>query len=88
MSRGPPHSKRRRRSATAFDELVSTALTLEPAARMRLAERRLASLDTSLSGENEQAWAEEAQRHAEQIAAGRLSSRPAEDVFRDAQSRL
>jgi hypothetical protein len=71
-----------------FDELVNAAVKLEPAARMRLAERLLASLGTSLSGENEQAWAEEAQRRAEQMAAGTLSSRPSEDVFRDAQSRL
>ena len=71
-----------------FDELVTAALKLEPAARMRLAERLLASLDTPLSGENEQAWAQEAQGRAEQVAAGTLLSRPAEDVFRDAQSRL
>ncbi|MBA2353384.1 MAG: addiction module protein [Acidobacteria bacterium] len=34
------------------------------------------------------AWTEEAQRRAEALAVGTLSSRPAEDVFRDAQSRL
>lgn len=71
-----------------LDELVTAALKLEPATRMRLAERLLASLDTSLSSENAQAWAEEAQRRAEQVAAGTLSSRSGEDVLRDAQSRL
>lgn len=71
-----------------FDELVAAALNLEPARRLRLAQRLLASLDTSPSFENAQAWAEEAQRRAEQVAAGTLSSRRAEDVFRDAQSRL
>jgi hypothetical protein len=70
-----------------FDELLTAALELEPATRRRLAERLLASLDASLSCENEQAWGEEAQRRAEQVAAGTLSSRPAEEVFRDAQSR-
>lgn len=71
-----------------FEELVTAALKLAPASRMRLAERLLASLNTSLSCESAQAWAEEAQRRAEKVAAGTLSIRPAEDVFRDAQCRL
>lgn len=71
-----------------FDELLAAALDLGPRDRMRLAERVLASLDTSWLLENERAWVEEAQRRAEQMVAGTLSSRPAEDVLRDAQSRL
>ena len=41
-----------------------------------------------LEEENAQIWAEEAQRRAEAMDSGALASRSAEEVFRDARSRI
>lgn len=75
-------------SIMTFDERVTAALELEPAARMRLAQRLLASLNTSPLDENARAWAEEAQRCGNALAAGTLSSRPAENVSATRSPRL
>lgn len=72
----------------SIEELEAAALKLEPKARARLAERLLDSLESLSPDENARVWAEEAQRRAVALDSGALSSRPAEDVFRDAQSRL
>lgn len=72
----------------SIDELEAAALRLEPRDRARLAERLLDSLETLSPEENTRLWAEEAQRRAEAMDAGVLSSRPADVVFRDARSRL
>lgn len=71
----------------SIEELEAAALKLEPKARARLAERLLDSLEP-VTEENALVWAEEAQRRALALDSGALSSRPTEDVFRDAQSRL
>jgi hypothetical protein len=72
----------------SIDELEAAALRLEPKERARLAERLLDSLEALSPEENDRLWAEEAQRRADAVNAGELSSRLADDVFRDARSRL
>lgn len=70
------------------DELVAAALKLDPQGRAKLAGRLLDSLEVLSPAENERIWAEEAQRRADALDSGTLSSRPAEDVFRDARARI
>ena len=72
----------------SIEELEEAALKLEPRARARLASRLLESLDELSPGENARLWAEEAQRRSDAVETGALSSRDAEDVFRDAQARI
>lgn len=71
-----------------IDDLEAEVLKLDPKARARLAERLLESLETLSPEENALLWADEAERRAKALDAGKLSSRPAEDVFRDARARL
>lgn len=70
------------------EELVAAALKLDPQGRAKLAGRLLDSLEELSPEENDRIWAEEAQRRADALDAGTLSSRPAEDVFRDARARM
>ena len=69
-------------------ELEEAALNLDPRARARLAGRLLESLDDLTPEENARLWAEEADRRAVALDEGRLGSRPADDVFRDASTRI
>jgi hypothetical protein len=71
-----------------IEELEAAALKLEPKARARLAGRLLDSLEYLSPEENARVWAEEAQRRADALDAGSLTSRSAEDVFRDAEAQL
>jgi hypothetical protein len=48
----------------------------------------LESLESLSPEENARIWAEEAQRRADALEAGTLSSRPADDVFREARARI
>jgi len=70
------------------EELVAAALKLDPQGRAKLAGRLLDSLEELSPEENDRIWAEEAQRRADALDTGALSSRPAEDVFRDARARM
>lgn len=72
----------------SIEDLEAAALKLDPKARARLAERLLDSLESLSADENQRIWAEEAQRRAAALDAHALTSRPAEDVFRDARTRL
>lgn len=72
----------------SIDELEAEALKLKPAARARLAEKLLDSLENLSVEENDRLWADEAERRAEAWDAGADSERRAEDVFRDAKARL
>jgi hypothetical protein len=72
----------------SIDELEDAALQLDPKDRARLAERLLDSLEQLSAEENARLWAEEAQRRSDALDAGSLSNRAAEEVFRDARSRL
>ena len=71
-----------------IDELETEALNLPPAARARLAEKLLESLETLSDAENARLWAEEAQRRDEAWDASGSSGHAAEGVFRDARARL
>ena len=62
----------------SIDDLEAAALKLDPKARARLAERLLDSLEQLSPDENARIWAEEAQRRAEALDAGLLSSQPAD----------
>ena len=72
----------------SIDELEAEALKLAPAARARLAERLLASLETLSDEENALIWAEEAQRRDAAWEAGGAPGNAAADVFREAHDRL
>ena len=68
--------------------LETEALKLNSNARARLAERLLQSLETLSDAENEQLWAEEAQRRHQELEAGTVAGRAADEVFREARARL
>ena len=72
----------------SIDELEAEALKLAPAARARLAERLLESLETLSDEENARLWTEEAQRRDEAWEAGESPGHPAADVFRETRGRL
>lgn len=72
----------------SIEELEAAALKLEPKARARLAERLLDSLEHLSPDENARLWAEEAQRRAEALDSGSLSSHQADEVFREARARI
>ena len=71
----------------SIDELEAEALKLKPEARARLAERLLDSLEDLSDEENARVWAEEAERRSAAWDKNPDSGRPAEAVFRDAESR-
>jgi len=68
--------------------LETEALKLNSNARAKLAERLLQSLETLSDTENEQLWAEEAQRRHQELEAGTVAERSADEVFREARARL
>jgi hypothetical protein len=68
--------------------LEALALQLTPEARARLAQRLLRSLETLSSDEIEHLWSDEALRRHEDMDSNEQEGRPAEDVFREARSRL
>lgn len=69
-------------------ELEKAVLKLNPSARGRLAEKLLRSLETLSAAENRELWAEEAKRRDAELDEHPNQSRSAEDVLRDARSRL
>ena len=72
----------------SIDELEAEALKLAPPSRARLAAKLLESLEALSSEENQRLWAEEAQRRDEAWDATGGDGHLAEEVFRDARSRL
>ena len=71
-----------------IEDLEVAALRLDPKSRARLAERLLESLEGLSPEENARIWVEEAQRRADALESGTLSSRPADEVFREARARI
>ncbi len=71
-----------------IEDLEVAALGLDPKNRARLAERLLESLESLSPEENARIWAEEAQRRADALESGTLSSRSADEVFREARARI
>ena len=80
--------QRRKMTLMTAEELEAEALKLTPAARARLAERLLSSLEALSDEENARLWAEEAQRRDEAWEASGESGHRATDVFREARTRL
>ena len=72
----------------SIDELEAEALRLDPKSRARLAERLLASLEDLSEEENGRLWAEEAARRDAEWDRTSAPARLADDVFRDARTRL
>ena len=64
------------------------ALQMSAKDRAMLAEHLIASLDTPDDVECERLWVEEAERRYQEYKKGWISSRPAEDVFRDALGKI
>ena len=71
-----------------IEQVETEALKLGPKARAQLAEKLLKSLEELFEEEIERLWAEEAVRRDAELDAGTASMRDAEDVFRDAQTRI
>jgi hypothetical protein len=69
----------------SIEELEAEAMKLDPKARARLAGKLLESLDTLSEAENEQTWAEEAQRRDRDLDSDPDSGRGADEVLRDAR---
>jgi putative addiction module component (TIGR02574 family) len=74
--------------ASVLSDIEKQALKLPASERARLAQRLLASLDETDAAENERLWVEEAERRYQEYKKGRIASRPAADVFRDAFARF
>jgi len=72
----------------SLEELESEAMKLDPKARARLAGKLIESLDTLSEAENEQLWAEEAERRDRDLDSRQGSGRGADEVLRDARDRL
>lgn len=72
----------------SLEELQDEAMKLAPEARARLAHALLASLEDLSPAEIELLWVDEALRRDEEVDAGRVSLRPADEVLKDARSRL
>jgi len=70
------------------EEFERKALDLDRRSRAILAEKLIRSLEGLSDAENDELWAEEALRRHEELEAGRASSRPADQVFREARERL
>jgi hypothetical protein len=70
------------------EELKAEALRLAPEARAKLAHALLNSLEDMSESEIESLWIEEALRRDKEFDNGEVPMRRAEDVLRDARSRL
>ena len=69
-------------------EIEKQLLKLDPQIRARLAERLLHSLDELSEEENERLWAAEAFRRHRELAGGKTKGHPANEVFRQARTKL
>ncbi|MCK5229455.1 MAG: addiction module protein [Desulfobulbaceae bacterium] len=71
-----------------LEECERQARQLPPTDRSVLIEHLIGSLDELDEAECERLWLEEAERRFQEYKAGNITSRPAEDVFRDARAKL
>ncbi|HEX8255707.1 MAG TPA: addiction module protein [Thermoanaerobaculia bacterium] len=62
-------------------DIAAKALDLPPAARAELASQLLDSLDHLSEEENDQLWAQEAERRYAEYKAGNIEAVPADEVF-------
>jgi len=68
-------------------DIAAEVLELPLTARAELASQLLESLDDLSEEENEQLWAQEAERRYAEYKAGRIEAVPAEEVFERLRSR-
>lgn len=68
-------------------DIAAEALDLPLTERAELASRLLDSLDDLSEAENDQLWAEEAERRFAEYKAGNIAATPAEEVFARLRSR-
>jgi putative addiction module component (TIGR02574 family) len=68
-------------------DIAAEALELPLTARAELASQLLDSLDDLSEEENEQLWAQEAERRYAEYKAGRIEAVPSEEVFERLRSR-
>ncbi len=69
-------------------DCVTRVLQLPSEERAFLAERLIASLDSLDESENERLWVREAEARYQAYKEGRISSRPADEVLRDARESI
>jgi putative addiction module component (TIGR02574 family) len=72
----------------SIDEIEAEALKLTPQARAKLAGRLLESLEGLSEEENQRLWVDEVQRRDADLDGSPDKARPADDVFREARSKL
>ena len=70
------------------EEIEAEALKLDPKARARLAGRLLESLEELSEAENQQVWAEEAQRRDAELDADPSAEIAGDQVFRESRAKL
>jgi putative addiction module component (TIGR02574 family) len=70
-------------SGIEFNQIEQEALNLPEKERALLAERLLCSLGDEAADLNKERWMQEADRRYDEYKAGRMTARPAGDVFRD-----
>ena len=71
----------------SLKDIAAEALELPLTARAELASQLLDSLDDLSEEENDQLWAEEAERRYAEYKAGTIEAVPAEEVFARLRSR-
>ena len=69
-------------------EIEENAFRLSPRERAKLAENLIHSLDEEEDPEAEKLWIEEAERRYRAYNEGRVKGKPADLVFKEAQSKL
>jgi len=73
--------------ATTAERLAQDALKLSDRERAELAHKLLVSLDGAPDEDAEEAWDVEIARRVQRIREGTAKGRPANEVFRDIESR-
>ena len=69
-------------------EFEGKALRLSPLERAQLAEHLIHSLDVEEDPNAEKLWIEEAERRYREYKEGRVKTKPAEEVFKEARAKL
>lgn len=65
------------------EQIIKAAMALPDAERMRVADELIASLDPAEQQRIEEAWAREVERRIDELDAGKVRGRPADEVMRE-----
>ena len=82
-----PSAKMNKRMSKDLKDIAAQALELPLTARAELASQLLDSLDDLSEEENDQLWAQEAERRYAEYKAGKIEAVPADEVFARLRSR-